>query len=178
MQQFQEDRGAHLREALLIKSPIATHASGVDRHKDENAATNGVPSESHRPNSESANESKQEARSSATSSRDVKPGNNSDLEKDNNEIRRSSQYLRAPASLWNWTVEIVLLVLAISFLATIGGVVAKYNEKDQPIWPYNINLNSLVALLSTLFRASLVTVLGSGQFYQSSLAVNFLTLPK
>jgi hypothetical protein len=39
----------------------------------------------------------------------------------------------------------------------------EYNEKEQPAWKYAINLNTLIAVLSILFRACMVLVTEEGK---------------
>lgn len=58
--------------------------------------------------------------------------------------------------LWKW--EIFNCVLAIGMLASIFGVLKRYNGQRIPDWGATINLSTLVALLATLLRVFLVYV--------------------
>lgn len=58
--------------------------------------------------------------------------------------------------LWKW--EIVNCVLAIGMLASIFGILKRYNGQRIPDWGTTINLSTLVALLATLLRVFLVYV--------------------
>ncbi|KAF2849956.1 hypothetical protein T440DRAFT_508432 [Plenodomus tracheiphilus IPT5] len=60
--------------------------------------------------------------------------------------------------LTTWWTEIVSLVLAIAALIAIVVMMTEYHNKQQPEWKYKINLNTLIAILSTLMRACLVVV--------------------
>lgn len=58
-----------------------------------------------------------------------------------------------------WTVEILSALLAIGSVLSIVSILAHFDGQTQPEWRYTINLNTLVALLSTVARALiLVTV--------------------
>ncbi|KAI9776888.1 MAG: hypothetical protein M1839_009336 [Geoglossum umbratile] len=57
---------------------------------------------------------------------------------------------------WNW--EISSLLVAIALLISIFATLAKYNGEKQPAWRYDINLNSLIAVLSTVLRAMVVVI--------------------
>jgi hypothetical protein len=60
--------------------------------------------------------------------------------------------------LKTWWIEVTSLIIAISALIAIVVTVAGYNNKQQPAWKYALNLNTLVAILSTLMRACIVAV--------------------
>lgn len=62
-----------------------------------------------------------------------------------------------------WWVEVVSLTIAISALIAIMVALAEYNNKQQPAWKYAINLNTLIAILSTLMRACMVVVAEEGK---------------
>ncbi|KAI0105101.1 hypothetical protein GGR51DRAFT_572132 [Nemania sp. FL0031] len=61
---------------------------------------------------------------------------------------------------WNpWGWEVVTLLVAISLSAAIAAILAKYDGVMQPKWPYGISLSAFVALLATLIRSLLLTIL-------------------
>jgi hypothetical protein len=49
-----------------------------------------------------------------------------------------------------------------AFLAIVT-ILAVYDNEEQPAWKYSLNLNTLVAILSTLMRASLVVIVEEGK---------------
>jgi len=53
---------------------------------------------------------------------------------------------------WSW--EILSLVLAWGILAAVIAILVHFNKQPIPQWPVSINLNTVVALLSTVFRAA------------------------
>ncbi|RYN71668.1 hypothetical protein AA0117_g9326 [Alternaria alternata] len=58
----------------------------------------------------------------------------------------------------SWALETLTVALAIVLIASISGVLAFYNGKPVPNWGDNLNLNALLALLSTILRALLVII--------------------
>ncbi|CAJ0549714.1 Ff.00g033270.m01.CDS01 [Fusarium sp. VM40] len=61
-----------------------------------------------------------------------------------------------PIRSWLW--ESLSLVFAMALLITIIAVPAYYNNQILKQWPYDISLNTIVALLSTFMRASMLLV--------------------
>jgi hypothetical protein len=61
-----------------------------------------------------------------------------------------------------WTETASLAIATAAFIAIIVTMV-EYNEKEQPAWKYAINLNTLIAVLSILFRACMVLVTEEGK---------------
>ncbi|TID14532.1 hypothetical protein E2P81_ATG08484 [Venturia nashicola] len=57
-----------------------------------------------------------------------------------------------------WWQEIVSFLFAAACFVAIAIILAKYNGQEQPDWKYSLNLSTLVAILSTLLRTSLVVV--------------------
>ncbi|KAH6660957.1 hypothetical protein BKA67DRAFT_510103 [Truncatella angustata] len=55
-----------------------------------------------------------------------------------------------------WTWEILSLIVAIGLMAATVGILAHYQGQQVPDWPLSINLNTLVALLSTILRAAML----------------------
>lgn len=57
-----------------------------------------------------------------------------------------------------WLWELFSLVIALGLFAAIVTVLLKYDGEQLPSWPYSINLNTLIALMSTVLRASLAVI--------------------
>ncbi|KAK2041760.1 hypothetical protein LZ31DRAFT_527457 [Colletotrichum somersetense] len=55
-----------------------------------------------------------------------------------------------------WSLEILTIFLAFCLLAAIIALLAYYDGHYMPEWPFEINLNSAIALLSTFLRAAIV----------------------
>jgi hypothetical protein len=64
-----------------------------------------------------------------------------------------------------WILEYVCLVLAIACLVSIFKLLADANGQREENWKLRIGLNSLIAILSTIFRSSISQVSGEGQFH-------------
>ena len=69
-----------------------------------------------------------------------------------------------------WWQEIVSFLFAAATFVAIAVILAKYNGQEQPDWKYSLNLSTLVAILSTLFRASMVVVVEESE---SKLKISF-----
>lgn len=63
---------------------------------------------------------------------------------------------------WQWLLEVLSLIGALLLLCAIVGLLVGYHDNKQPVWKYIISLNSLVALLSTLFKALMTIVVAEG----------------
>ncbi|KAK5658337.1 hypothetical protein OQA88_2313 [Cercophora sp. LCS_1] len=55
-----------------------------------------------------------------------------------------------------WAFEVLVLGIALGSFAAIIVVLWLFNGEESPAWRYSINLNSLVAILSTVLRAALM----------------------
>lgn len=77
-----------------------------------------------------------------------------------------SQRTRGP--LISWWLEGLAIVLSLLLLAAIVGLLYHFDGKEQPEWPYWINLNTVVATLSTILRAQLLLVAAEGQLHSLS----------
>ncbi|KAI0889538.1 uncharacterized protein GGS22DRAFT_176841 [Annulohypoxylon maeteangense] len=55
---------------------------------------------------------------------------------------------------WPW--EIMSLITAIGLIAATYSILSHFNGQKLPEWPFSINLNTLVALLSTFMRAAML----------------------
>ncbi|KAJ4138380.1 hypothetical protein NW768_002204 [Fusarium equiseti] len=62
----------------------------------------------------------------------------------------------SPVRYWSW--EIVSLVFALALLIATIAIPAHYNDKVLKRWPYDISLNTIIAILSTFMRASMMLV--------------------
>ena len=58
--------------------------------------------------------------------------------------------------------EIVTLLVGFAAVASIIGVIARFNGRALPEWPYQITLNALIALLATVANATMSITLSSG----------------
>lgn len=59
----------------------------------------------------------------------------------------------------SWFWEIVSITLAVGLISAIAAILVSYDEKPAPDWGDRLNLNALLALLSTILRALLVIVI-------------------
>ncbi|MBE3042246.1 DUF3176 domain-containing protein [Candidatus Bathyarchaeota archaeon] len=70
------------------------------------------------------------------------------------------------ASLSPWKWELVSLFTGYAVLAAIFVTLSQYDGKDLPEWPYSLNLNSLVAIYTTILRALLLFPVAEGKQYK------------
>ncbi|KAK1676500.1 hypothetical protein BDP55DRAFT_105180 [Colletotrichum godetiae] len=68
--------------------------------------------------------------------------------------RQSSQ----PRILKAWMPELRVLLLSICLFAAIIITLGAYHGKPPPQYDYNVNINAIVAVLSTVLRATLLFV--------------------
>lgn len=61
-----------------------------------------------------------------------------------------------PVRYWSW--EIVSLLFALALLIATIAIPAHYNDKVLKRWPYDISLNTIIAILSTFMRAAVMFV--------------------
>ncbi|ROW15538.1 hypothetical protein VPNG_02334 [Cytospora leucostoma] len=61
-----------------------------------------------------------------------------------------------------WTFEIVSLFFAMAAVASIIAVLAYFDNKPLPSWPYKITLNAVIAVLTTVANAAMAVPLSSG----------------
>lgn len=55
--------------------------------------------------------------------------------------------------IWDWWLwEIAGLALSLGFTVVIIVILAIYDDKPLPTWPYNITLNAMVSVLSTMAK--------------------------
>ncbi|KAK3332723.1 hypothetical protein B0T19DRAFT_482928 [Cercophora scortea] len=62
----------------------------------------------------------------------------------------------------SWTLETVSMAVAVIAVAAIIAVLAYYDQKPLPSWPYSITLNAVIAILATVATASMGVPLSSG----------------
>ncbi|KAF6815181.1 hypothetical protein CSOJ01_03633 [Colletotrichum sojae] len=63
------------------------------------------------------------------------------------------------ATLKKWTPEFVALFSSMAAFIIMVVLLVVSHEKPQPEWAYNVNINSLVAILTTLLRAAMLFIL-------------------
>lgn len=70
--------------------------------------------------------------------------------------------VRIPKKTGSWTWEVVALLLAVGAVASIIALLARYDGRPLPSWPYEITLNALIAVLTTIANAAMAFPLSSG----------------
>ncbi|TLD32954.1 hypothetical protein PspLS_01161 [Pyricularia sp. CBS 133598] len=65
------------------------------------------------------------------------------------------------SSVWNWAwfIEFLAMLTTISMVMSIGIVLKHYHEQPVPQLAFNININTVIAIIATLMRATLLYVL-------------------
>jgi len=72
------------------------------------------------------------------------------------------QKWRRLRSLKTWGEELALVIVAVTILAVIISILLHYNGETAPTWKFGLNLNTIVAVLATALRSSLVVVAEEG----------------
>lgn len=69
-----------------------------------------------------------------------------------------------PGGIAAWIPEIWSICVAICCLIAIFALLARFDGQRQPDWPYAsaLNLSTLIALVATILRSMLATVIDSG----------------
>ncbi|KAH8776544.1 hypothetical protein F5883DRAFT_409960 [Diaporthe sp. PMI_573] len=67
-----------------------------------------------------------------------------------------------PRKTGSWAWEGVAMLFAIGAVASIMALLARYEGKPLPSWPYEITLNALIAVLTTVANAAMTVPLSSG----------------
>jgi hypothetical protein len=62
----------------------------------------------------------------------------------------------------SWTLEYVTFFIGIGAIASIVGVLTRFNGQALPDWHYNITLNALISLLATIAAANVAVPLQNG----------------
>lgn len=68
------------------------------------------------------------------------------------------------APMWNWRWEILGFLGTILAIVAIIIVLVHYNRKPSPSWPYQITLNTLVSVFSTLLKAMMMFAVAECEF--------------
>ena len=63
--------------------------------------------------------------------------------------------------VWKW--EILALVTAIGLLVATFVTLRAYDDNEYSDWPYSINLNTLLAIYTTILRALLLIPIAQGE---------------
>jgi hypothetical protein len=71
-------------------------------------------------------------------------------------------------SIQQWRLEWMLMIIAISILIAIVVVLREFNNIPQPDWKFGLNLSTLIAILATLLRSSLISVVEEGMLTRLS----------
>jgi hypothetical protein len=61
-----------------------------------------------------------------------------------------------------WIPDVICLLIGIGAIASIIGVLAHFNGRTLPAWPYSITLNTIIALLTALANGTLAVPLSNG----------------
>lgn len=112
------------------------------------------PLQQNRVTSEVANQHTQQDRSHEDAYTDPASGL---VTKEHKRTRRGGRFR-------DWTLEMGSMLLACGCLIAIFTILAKFNNQEQPKWPYasTLNLSTIVALIATILRLMLGNVLGAG----------------
>ncbi|KAI1196960.1 hypothetical protein F5X97DRAFT_324884 [Nemania serpens] len=60
--------------------------------------------------------------------------------------------------LKDWSYEMLGMTVAIGLLIAITLILWQFEDKEQPKWPHELTLNSVIAILSTILRAILASI--------------------
>lgn len=63
----------------------------------------------------------------------------------------------------DWYLELIALVVAFLSFGAIVAIVSAYHDEVQPEFTYSISINTLVAIFSTILRATLLFVISEGK---------------
>lgn len=55
---------------------------------------------------------------------------------------------------WQW--EIACLAVSVALIGAIIGILCHYEGQQMPRWPFSINLNTIIALLATILRTTML----------------------
>ncbi|KAI1166114.1 hypothetical protein F5B18DRAFT_92053 [Nemania serpens] len=66
--------------------------------------------------------------------------------------------------LRDWSYEMLGMMVAIGLLIAITMILRQFEDKEQPKWPHELTLNSVIAILSTILRALLASIVAQGMF--------------
>lgn len=66
------------------------------------------------------------------------------------------------ALLMSWVLEFIFLILGLLCFTAIVSLLLSMRGQRQPQWPYTLNLSTLVAILATVLRSTLMQVVEQG----------------
>lgn len=69
---------------------------------------------------------------------------------------------RSSSVFQSWLLELLALLVSLTSFGTITAISSKYDQEVQPEFTHNININTLIAILSTIVRATLLYTLSQG----------------
>jgi hypothetical protein len=75
--------------------------------------------------------------------------------------------ISALSTFRTWWIEWVFVLIAIGILIAIVVTLRLNNQQPQPKWGLGVNLNTVIAVLATLLRSCLVTVVEEGKHSQA-----------
>jgi hypothetical protein len=76
-------------------------------------------------------------------------------------VHHSNGSIISVIAAWKW--ELTGLLVAYLVMGAVVAVLLWYDGKEQPSWPFRINLNSLVAILTAVLRAMAIISVGEGK---------------
>jgi hypothetical protein len=85
--------------------------------------------------------------------------------------KRRSLSSGALSMLRIWWKEWALIAFVVGIMITITSILSIYDQQPQPKWNISLNLNTVIALLATLLRSSLVTVVEEGKHYYNGACI-------
>jgi hypothetical protein len=71
------------------------------------------------------------------------------------------QWLPVWLKLWIW--ELLAMLVALGILIGIGLLLGKHDGKPMPQWEFGLNINSVAAVLATVFRALILVFIKEGE---------------
>lgn len=79
-------------------------------------------------------------------------------------IKKPSRYVPVVSRVINkrWGLEMSSCLVALISLAATVAILAMYNDRPLPHWPYSITVNSLISLFVTIAKAALLFPIAEG----------------
>ncbi|KAK8074384.1 hypothetical protein PG997_009047 [Apiospora hydei] len=75
----------------------------------------------------------------------------------------SSRRPPMPPGMWKqWWAEILSCLLMMAMLGAVIGVIYQNNGKPLPDWPFNVSINTIISILSTVLKACAAYILAEG----------------
>lgn len=66
-------------------------------------------------------------------------------------------------SVLDWSLELIALLVAFLSFGAMTAIISMYHNEVQPDFAYKISINTLVAIFSTVLRATLLFVISEGK---------------